>query len=62
MNIDDIWVLKKEMDVLRKDKEILIKENILLKEQLHNFAFTKTLSNGELIQIDNDNNIKKTLT
>ena len=62
MNIDAIWVLKKEMDVLRKDKEILIKENILLKEQLHNFVFTKTLANGELIQIDSDDNITKTLT
>ena len=41
MNIDAIWVLKKEMDVLRKDKEILIKENILLKKQLHHFAFLR---------------------
>ena len=61
MNIDAIWVLKKEMDVLRKDKEILIKENILLKEQLHNFVFTKTLANGDLIQIDDADNIKITL-
>ena len=62
LDINAVWNMKFQIDALRKDKEILIKENILLKEQLHNFVFTKTLTNGEKIQIDNDNNITKTLT